>query len=87
MPQIKSQIKRMKTSEADRQRNKAVKSEIHTHLRSFETAAKSGEKDSAQESYHNAVKSVDRAASKKIIHKNKAANIKSNITKKLNALT
>jgi len=44
---IKSQIKRIKTNERARLRNKAVKSELKTAIRAFRDAAKSGDKDAA----------------------------------------
>ena len=47
MANIKSQIKRNKQNEKARQRNKAVKSELRTHVRKFREAAESGNVEEA----------------------------------------
>lgn len=80
MANIKSQKKRNKTNEKSRQRNKAVKSEVRTHVRNFRTAVANGETDKATELAKVATRSLDRAVSKGVIHKNQAANRKSAIS-------
>ncbi|NKN51768.1 30S ribosomal protein S20, partial [Clostridioides difficile] len=47
MPNIKSQIKRVKTNEKSRQRNKAVKSALRTYVRNFRRAAEAGDVEAA----------------------------------------
>ena len=79
MANIKSQIKRIKTNEKARQRNKAVKSALRTHTRRFREAAAAGEAEKAQEYAKAANRALDKAASKGVIHKNQAANRKSAI--------
>lgn len=79
MANIKSQKKRNKTNEISRQRNKTVKSEVRTHVRNFRTAVAAGENEKAQELAKIANRSLDRAVSKGVIHKNQAANRKSAI--------
>jgi small subunit ribosomal protein S20 len=74
---IKSQIKRVKTNEKARQRNKAVKSALRTHVRNFRTAAAEGDADKAAELAKVATRALDKAVSKGVIHKNQAANRKS----------
>ena len=81
MANIKSQIKRNKQNEARRQRNKAVKSELKTHVRHFREAAESGDATAAAEAMRRATRELDKAASKGVIHKNQAANRKSAIAK------
>jgi small subunit ribosomal protein S20 len=76
---IKSQIKRIKTNEKARQRNKAVKSALRTHTRRFHEAAAAGDAAKAQEYAQAANRALDKAASKGVIHKNQAANRKSAI--------
>jgi small subunit ribosomal protein S20 len=73
---IKSQIKRNRQNEAARLRNKAVKSELKTAVRSFREAAESGDADTTNSLLRSASKLLDKAASKGIIHKNQAANRK-----------
>jgi small subunit ribosomal protein S20 len=83
---IKSQIKRNKTNEKARQRNKAVKSSLKTEVRKFREAVESGDSAAANEQARKANKALDKAASKGVIHANQAANRKSSITKQAAAL-
>jgi small subunit ribosomal protein S20 len=82
---IKSQIKRNRQAEVDRQRNKAERSSLKTEVKKFLSTVESGDKEAAQTAYREASQAFDKAASKGIIHKNKAANTKSRLAKKLNA--
>ncbi|MGI8868606.1 MAG: 30S ribosomal protein S20 [Mycobacteriales bacterium] len=77
MANIKSQIKRIKTNEKARLRNKAVKSSLKTSVRRFHEAADSGDKDAAAAAMRGATRALDKAASKGVIHRNQAANRKS----------
>jgi small subunit ribosomal protein S20 len=79
---IKSQIKRNKQNEKARQRNKAVKSSLKTAVRSFRTAADSGDAEKANEALRVVYVKMDKAASKGVIHKNQAANRKSALAKR-----
>jgi small subunit ribosomal protein S20 len=79
---IKSQIKRNVTNEKRRLRNKAVKSELKTFVRSFREAAAAGDKEAAEAALRIAAKKLDKAASKGVIHSNQAANRKSAMAKK-----
>ena len=81
MANIKSQIKRNRQNEARRQRNKAVKSALKTHVRHFREAAESGDAAAAAEAMRRATRELDKAASKGVIHKNQAANRKSAIAR------
>lgn len=86
MPNIKSQIKRMKQSEAARERNHAIKSSLKTNMRKFSAAYEAGEAEEAREAYREAAKALDKAVSKGVIHSNKAANNKSSMSRVLNSL-
>ena len=79
MANIKSQIKRNKTNEKARQRNKAVKSQLRTHSRNFRAAVAAGDTEKAQDLARVATRYLDKAASKGVIHANQAANKKSAI--------
>ena len=81
MANIKSQIKRNKQSEKARQRNQAVKSSLRTAVRKFREIADTGDKDGAQVAGRDAMKKLDKAVSKGVIHANQAANRKSSIAK------
>jgi small subunit ribosomal protein S20 len=83
---IKSQKKRNLTNEKARQRNKAVKSSVRTAVRKFREAAEAGDTAKAQELAQSATRSLDRAASDGVIHKNQAANRKSSIMKQAASL-
>ena len=86
MANIKSQIKRIKTNEAARLRNKSNKSALKTAIRSFRDAADSGDKDKATAALVHASRQLDKAVTKGVIHPNQAANKKSAIAKRANAL-
>jgi small subunit ribosomal protein S20 len=79
---IKSQIKRVKTNEKARQRNKSVRSSVRTAIRRFREAVEAGDTERAAELERAATKALDKAASKGVIHKNQAANRKSAIAKR-----
>jgi len=80
---IKSQIKRIKTNEKAHQRNKAVKSELRTHVRKFREAVEAGNVEEATTAMRTASRKLDKAVAKGVIHKNQAANRKSAIAKRL----
>ena len=79
MANIKSQIKRIKTNEKARQRNKATKSALKTSIRRFREAAAAGDTAKSVELAQAANRQLDKAASSGVIHKNQAANRKSAI--------
>ena len=83
MANIKSQIKRIGTNKKPQERNKAVKSELKTAIRSVKTAITAGDKDAAVKAVSLAGKKLDKAASKGVIHKNQAANRKGAIAKQV----
>jgi small subunit ribosomal protein S20 len=83
---IKSQIKRNLTNEKRRLRNKGVKSELKTLVRSFREAAATGDAETAGKALSLAAKKLDKAASKGVIHKNQAANRKSAMAKQAASL-
>ena len=83
MANIKSQIKRNKQNEVDRERNKAVKSEVRTRTKNAIAAVGT---DNEEVALRAAVKRIDKAASKGVIHKNQAANKKSGLMKRIAAL-
>ncbi|MBF6243444.1 30S ribosomal protein S20 [Nocardia sp. 852002-20019_SCH5090214] len=86
MANIKSQMKRIRTNEAARVRNQSVKSALRTSIRKFREAAAAGEKDKALELMRSASRSLDKAASKGVIHANQAANKKSALSLAFNKL-
>jgi small subunit ribosomal protein S20 len=83
---IKSQIKRIRTNELARMRNKSVKSSLKTSVRRFVAAADSGDRDAALAQLQSASREFDKAVSKGVIHANQAANKKSAMAQRANAL-
>jgi small subunit ribosomal protein S20 len=83
---IKSQIKRNRQNERRRLANKSVRSEMKTRTKAAVVAAEAGAEDSV-ESLRLAMKRIDKAAAKGVIHKNQAANRKSRLMRKINALS
>jgi small subunit ribosomal protein S20 len=86
MANIKSQIKRIRTNEEARVRNKSVKSSVKTAIRKFREAADAGDKDKATALLRDASRALDKAASKGVIHANQAANKKSAMAARANQL-
>ena len=82
MANIRSQIKRNKQNEMRRLRNKAARSEIKTRIKTAVSTAEAGG-DASVEALRIAVKRLDKAAAKGIIHKNQAANRKSALMKRI----
>jgi small subunit ribosomal protein S20 len=80
---IKSQIKRNKQNLVARERNRAVKSELRTRTKNAIAAVGTENEETALRS---AIKRIDKAASKGMIHKNQAANKKSGLMRRINSL-
>ena len=86
MPNMKSAAKRDEKSKQLRAKNRADKTALKTVIKKFDVAVEGGEKTAAVESYKVAVKAVDKAAAKGLLHKNNAAHKKSAMTVKLNKM-
>ncbi|RSS79021.1 30S ribosomal protein S20 [Streptomyces sp. WAC06614] len=86
MANIKSQIKRNKTNEKARLRNKSVKSELKTYIRKAVESIAAGDAEKATAAVRLASKKLDKAVSKGVIHKNAAANKKSALAAKAGTL-
>jgi small subunit ribosomal protein S20 len=80
---IKSQIKRNRQNLVRHERNKAVRSELRTRAKAAVAAAQAGE-DDADAKLREAVKRIDTAAAKGVIHKNQAARRKSRLRAQVN---
>ena len=81
MANIKSQIKRNRQNEKRRGRNKAIRSEINSRVKNA-LQADGGD----EEALRLAIKKIDKAASKNILHKNTAARKKRRLVKRFNDL-
>jgi len=87
VPNIKSAIKRVKISEARTIRNASAKSALRTTIRKFEGAIVSNDVEKLLPLLRLATRSLDKAASKGIIHRNAAARRKSRLMKRYNKTT
>ena len=86
MPNIKSQVKRVKTNEKRRQFNASYKASMRTAIKNVEVAIENKNVEAAKEAYNTANKKLDKAVAKGICHKNFAARQKSRLSKKITAL-
>ena len=84
MANIKSQIKRNRQNEKRRLRNRAVRSEVRTLQRGAEEAAGT---DGEAEALRQAIKRIDKAAAKGVLHKNTAARRKSRLVARVRKLS
>ncbi len=85
MPNIASAKKRLRQSIKRNTRNRAVKSELRTEIRKVRETTTAGELEDAEKEFRVAVEKLDRAAAKNVIHKNKAARLKSRLSAHLKA--
>ncbi len=83
MANIKSQIKRNRQNDKANERNRAVRSEIRTRTKRVDAAIEAG--DGVDDAARDAIKRIDQAAAKGVLHKNTAARRKARIMKKVNA--
>ena len=86
MPQIKSAIKRVKTSEKSHLRNISYKSKIKSSIKRFNLALSEKNKEESIKYFKDAVAILDKSVNKGILPKNTASRQKSSLTKKLNTL-
>ena len=86
MPNIKSAKKRVLVTEKKTARNKAVKSEVKTEIKKFLALVAAGDKEQATQLFPHTISAIDSAVSKGVCKKNTAANKKSKLQKKLNAM-
>ena len=84
MANIKSAAKRARKAKARAMRNRAVKSNLKTTIKRFEEALQKANTEDAKILLNKAIKTIDKAAAKGVIHQNNAANKKSRLAKAFN---
>lgn len=84
MPNIKSAKKRVKVIAAKTMRNKAISTNLKTNIKKAELACSTGA-ENKEDAVRAAIKRVDQAAAKGVLHKNTAARRKAALARKLNA--
>jgi small subunit ribosomal protein S20 len=83
MPNIKSAKKRLKQNIVRREQNRSAKRAIRTECKKVVEAAKAGNAELAETELRVAVKKLDQAAAKHVIHRNAAARTKSRLSAKV----
>ena len=86
MANTSSAIKRMKQSEQRRQRNRAARSTIRSSVKAARVAL-AGKSPDSRSTVHEAIRALDRAVSRGVLHRNTAARKKSALARKLNILS
>lgn len=86
MANIKSAKKRAKTAEVRRMRNVSKITAMRTAIKKFDSAVQADDKNAAKEAMAVAIKQIDQAGAKGLLHKNNVANKKSRITKAFNKM-
>ena len=86
MPNIKSAKKRVLVNQTKAMQNKMFRTAMKTDIKKYQAAVAAGDTALAQETYKAAVKKIDQAAARGIIHKNAAAHKKSQFTKAINGM-
>jgi len=81
-----SAVKRARQAVKQNLRNKAVRSTIKTIIKKVEAAISSGNREEAGKALLEAIRAINKAASKGVIHKNTASRNISRLTRKVNAL-
>ncbi len=86
MANHKSALKRIRSNERKRIRNRMVRSRARSFVKSARTAIAGGDTATARQATQVAIQELDKAVSKGVIHPNNAARNKSRLLKKLNAM-
>lgn len=81
MPNTKSAKKRLRQSEERRVRNRSAKTILRSQVRKVRESVATGAVDQAQASFQEATRKLDQAGANKLIHPNKAARLKSRLSK------
>lgn len=87
MANIKSAIKRARQNVKLRQHNASARSMFRTYIKNVLKAVESGDKEAADAAYTKAQPVIDKAAGKGLIHKNKAARIKSRLVARVKSMS
>ena len=86
MPNIKSAKKRMRSNAKKADVNTLVYSSMRTAVKKFEKEVKAGNKEEASQNLNIAIQRIDKAKTAGLVHQNKAARLKSRLTKMMNTM-
>lgn len=87
MPNIKSAIKRVKTTEKRNAHNSAIKSAMRSAIKKVDAFVLNNDTDNAKTALVEAHRKIDKAAQSGLVHKNTAARYKSRLEKSVNGLS
>lgn len=87
MANLKSAIKRVRVNEDSRVRNKAVKTNMRTHIKQVEQLVEENDVANAQAAFNTATKVIDQAVQKGVVHKNNGNRQKTKLAKKIREIT
>ncbi len=87
MANLQSQKKRIRQDERRHKRNQAHRTRARGRVKEFQQAVADGDEEAAREAFRAASSALDRAASKGVIHDNKAARKKSRMARDLRTVT
>lgn len=86
MANIKSAIKRARQNTKLRKHNAAARSMLRTFIKNVAKAVEAGNKEQAQQAFAKAQPIIDKASNKGLMHKNKAARIKSRLNARVKGM-
>nr|WP_277995933.1 30S ribosomal protein S20 [Moorella thermoacetica] len=87
VPNIKSAMKRVELTRIRTLRNKAIKSSVKTAIKKFRTALEQGDNHNAAVNLRQAIRAIDKAVTKGVLHPNTAARKKSSLQRYFNKTT
>lgn len=87
MPNTASAKKRLRQSVVRRDRNRSAKSALRTQIKKVRKALADGNSEACKTEFQAAVKKLDQAAGRRVIHENRAARIKSRLSRAIKKLT
>ena len=79
MPNTKSAKKRLRQNVARRNQNRVIKSVIRTNIRKVREAVDRGDVEQSESEFRETAKKLDQAVARNVIHRNKAARLKSRL--------
>jgi len=86
VPNIKSAKKRVRSNAKKEVVNNTITASMRTAVKNFEKSVKAGDKEKAATSLNIAIQRIDKAKSSGLVHQNKAARLKSRLTKAKNTM-
>ncbi|UOQ86061.1 30S ribosomal protein S20 [Gracilibacillus salinarum] len=87
MANIKSAIKRVRVNEEHRLQNQSFKADMRSHIKKVEALVESKDVENAKAALQTAVKKIDKAVQKGLIHQNKGDRQKSRLAQQVNNLS